>query len=163
VPGSHWLIALSPENYEISRTRNFDVLGLKHRHRRKAERMVPGDRLLYYVLEERIIPVAATVTSTYFEERDTIWVNTERKDDPFPFRVHTEPNIALNPYEGLDAADIAPRLSYLKRWAPERWHLALLGSVHLLSAQDFQLIEGEMQRVIDRRANGSKRQPASVR
>jgi len=153
MPGSHWLITLSPENFGIMRELRFGLLGLRTRHRKKAERVALGDRVLYYVLNERVFPATATVTSAYFEDRHPLWVNNERKDDPFPYRVHTQPNLVLEPGEGLDAAAIAPRLLYLKRWAPEQWFLALQGDVHLLSAQDFMLVEREMQRVHESRAS----------
>jgi len=153
MPGSHWLITMSPENFAIMREQRFGLLGLRSRHRKKAERVAVGDRVLYYVLNERVFPATATVTSAYFEDRHPLWVNNERKDDPFPYRVHTQPNLVLEPAEGLDAEAIAPRLLYLKRWAPEQWYLALQGDVHLLSAQDFMLVEREMQRVFDSRAS----------
>ena len=103
MPGSHWLITLSPENYTVMRDLRFGLLGLRSRHRKKAERVAVGDRVLYYVLTERIFPATATVTSAYFEDRHPLWVNNERKDDPFPYRVHTH-------QVGLDGL-VAPYLS----------------------------------------------------
>ena len=44
---------------------------------------------------------------------------------------------------------------YVKRWAPEDWPLAFQGQIHLLSSQDFALIEHEMRRTIDRRAGAA--------
>ena len=162
MPGSHWLITLSPENYTITRDMHFTLLGLRSRHRKKAERVAVGDRVLYYVLSDRIFPATATVTSAYFEDRHPIWLNTERRDDPFPYRVHTQPNLVLQAGEGLDAAAIAPRLLYLKRWAPEQWFLALQGDVHLLSSQDFMLVEREMQRIAESRRTRAERLPHAV-
>ena len=159
MPGSHWLIATSPENYAITRQMHFRLLGLRTRHRKKAERVALGDRVLFYVLDERKFPATATVTSAYFEDRHPLWVNPERKDDPFPYRVHIQPNIVLEPWEGLDAAALAPRLLYLKRWPPEQWYLALQGDVHLLSSQDFQLVERELQRVSESRRSRRERPP----
>lgn len=159
MPGSHWLITLSAENYSITQRLQFTVLGLRGRHRKKAERVAVGDRVLYYVLNERIFPATVTVTSAYFEDRHSTWVNHERKDDPFPYRVHTQPNVVLEAGEGLDAEALAPRLLYLKRWPPEHWYLALQGDVHLLSAQDFQLVEREMQRVLEGRRSRRERLP----
>src|SRR5678815_5863759 len=75
MPGSHWLITLSPENFSIMRDMRFGLLGLRSRHRKKAERVAVGDRVLYYVLTERIFPATATVTSAYFEDRHPMWVN----------------------------------------------------------------------------------------
>jgi hypothetical protein len=159
MPGSHWLITLSPENYAITRGMHFSLLGLRSRHRKKAERVAVGDRVLYYVLNERIFPATAQVTSAYFEDRHPIWVNHERRDDPFPYRVHTQPHLVLEPAEGLDAEAIAPRLLYLKRWPPEQWFLALQGDVHLLSSQDFLLVEREMERIAASRASRRERVP----
>jgi hypothetical protein len=159
MPGSHWLITVSPENYAITREMHFALLGLRSRHRKKAERVAVGDRVLYYVLYERIFPATATVTSGYFEDRHPTWINHERKDDPFPYRVHTQPNMTLEAGEGLDAEAIAPRLLYLKRWAPEQWYLALQGDVHLLSAQDFLLVERELQRISETRRSRRERVP----
>src|SRR5437868_8380956 len=159
MPGSHWLITLSPENYAITRETHFSLLGLRSRHRKKAERVAVGDRVLYYVLNERIFPATATVTSAYFEDRHLIWINPERRDDPFPYRVHTQANMVLEPGEGLDAEAIAPRLLYLKRWPPEQWFLALLGDVHLLSAQDFLLVEREIERIGASRLSRRERVP----
>jgi hypothetical protein len=159
MPGSHWLITLSPENYEITRNMHVTLLGLRSRHRKKAERVAVGDRVLYYVLQERTFPATASVTSAYFEDRHPIWINQERRDDPFPYRVHTQPSIVLQDGEGLDAEAIAPRLLYLKRWPPEQWYLALQGDVHLLSAQDFMLVEREMQRIVEERASRRERVP----
>lgn len=137
----------------------FSVLGLRGRHRKKAERMTVGDKVLYYVLERRVFPATAVVTSSYFEDRHPLWTNWERRDDPFPYRVHTEPAIVLNPWEGLDAGAIAPRLLYLKRWSPEQWFLGLQSEIHLLSAQDFQTVEHEMVRVVETRATRRERPP----
>jgi hypothetical protein len=150
---------LSPENYSISRDGRLSLLGLRSRHRKKAERVAVGDRVLYYVLTQRIFPATSTVTSAYFEDRHPIWINHERRDDPFPYRVHTHPNLVLEPGEGLDAEAIAPRLLYLKRWAPEQWFLALQGDVHLLSSQDFMLVEREMQRIAESRRSRPERLP----
>lgn len=156
------MITLSPENYRVTRNRGFSLLGLRTRHRKKAERMTPGDRVLYYVLEERVFPATATVSSAYFEDRGVLWVNRERRDDPYPFRVHTRPGVVLEPWEALEAQDLAPRLLYVKRWPPEYWYLALHGDVHLLSAQDYQLVEREMQRVIEQRQLRRERPPLSA-
>jgi hypothetical protein len=159
MPGSHWLISLSPENFDIMRGMRFTLLGLRSRHRKKAERVAVGDRVLYYVLEDRTFPATATVTSGYFEDRHPVWINRERKDDPFPYRVHTQANQVLEVGEGLDAEALAPRLLYLKRWPPEHWYLALQGEVHLLSAQDFTLVEREMQRTAESRRSRPERPP----
>ena len=151
MPGSHWMVSLTPENYEATVTHGFNVLGLKTRHRKKAERMVPGDRVLYYVSRQHVFPAVATIRSTFFEDHRPIWVNYDQRPDAFPWRVNVQPDIVLEPADWIDAHQIAPRLMYVKRWPPEDWPLAFQGSIHLLSAQDFKLIEQEMERILSRR------------
>src|SRR3954452_7496937 len=107
MPGSHWMIVLSPENFEITRSRGFDMLGLKSRHRKKAERMAIGDRVLFYVAGLQIFPITATVSSTFFEDHTPIWVSTERRTDVAPWRVQLRSDVSLKWYEYLDARQIA--------------------------------------------------------
>lgn len=153
------MITFTPENYAITRALGHALLGMRTRHRKKAERVAVGDRVLYYVLEERTFPATASVTSAYFEDRHPVWQNAERDDDPFPYRVHTQPGVVLETWEALEAEALAPRLTYLKRWPPEQWYLALQGDVHLLSAADFQMVEREMQRIVADRSSRKERPP----
>jgi hypothetical protein len=159
MPGSHWMIALTPENFEITERLGFATLGLKHRHRRKAERMAVGDRVLYFVSQRNVLPAIATVRSTFFEDHRPIWVNYDQRADAYPWRVSLRPDIVLEPYEHIDAREIAPRLLYVKRWPPEQWSLAFQGSIHLLSSQDFRLIEQEMERIVQSRGRRRERPP----
>ena len=46
---TYWMIVTSPENYEKTRKLRFTQQGVKSRHRRKAERMTPGDRVCWYL------------------------------------------------------------------------------------------------------------------
>jgi hypothetical protein len=155
------MITMTAANYEITRSMGHRLLGLRTRHRKKAERMALGDRVLYYVLGRRVFPATATVTSAYFEDRHPIWQSVEQNDehDAFPYRVHTGPAVVLEPWEALDAAALAPRMMYVKRWPPEQWFLALQGDVHLLSAQDFLLVEHEMERLRESRGRRRERPP----
>lgn len=160
MPGSHWMIALAPADYAVTRSHGHTLLGLRARHRKKAERMSQGDRILYYVLERRAFPATAIVTSAYFEDHQPVWTGRDGAGDLFPFRVHTQPGVVLEPEEVVDAALLAPRLMYLKRWPMEYWYLGLQGDVHLLSAQDFQLIEREMRRIVEARPRTAPPPPA---
>lgn len=163
MPGSHWMIVTTPENFEITRELGLTLLGLKARHRKKAERMTVGDRILYYVSHLRIFPATATVTSGFFEEHRPIWHNDERRPDAFPWRVNTRPEVALEEHEYLDAHQIAPRLLYVKRWPPEDWPLAFQGQIHLLSSSDFSLVESEMRRVVEHRGQRREQPPRRPR
>lgn len=159
MPGSHWMVVSTPEHFETTRRRGFDLVGVKMRYRKKAERMAPGDRILHYISRLRVFPATATVTSGFFEDRRPTWPAEEPRPEPFPWRVRTRPDVVLQDYEYLDAHQIVPRLLYVKRWPPEDWPLAFQGQVHLLSAADFSLVEQEMRRVIARRETRRERPP----
>ncbi len=81
-PTSYWMIVTSRENYERTRKLRFSQQGVKSRHRRKAERMAPGDRVCWYVTGIQAFAATATITSPYFESADPIWVSSsdEKKE-----------------------------------------------------------------------------------
>jgi hypothetical protein len=143
------MVAESDENFEISRGLGFTVHGLGNKYRRRAQRMQPNDRLLFYVTQLRKWTVTATITSRSFVEHRPIWRSGRRGDD-YPYRVRLSPDIVLDEEDYIDAGTLAPGLEYLKRWIPEDWPLAFYDKLHLLPQRDFALIEGEMRRIISR-------------
>ena len=48
-PPQYWMVVSSPDNFRKTKEHGFTVQGLKSRHRKRAETMRSGDRLLYYV------------------------------------------------------------------------------------------------------------------
>ena len=156
MPRNYWMVVQSEENFEISREMGFKLHGLASRYRRRAQRMEPDDRVLYYVSELRSWPATATITSRYFEERSRIWKYDGRRED-FPYRINLSPAIVLDENDYIDALVLGPRLEYVKRWPPETWPLAFRDSLHLLPQRDFRLIEGEMKRVLAQRRRSRRR------
>ena len=147
---NYWMFAESPENFEITKELGFTVYGVGPRHRRRAERMQPNDRALFYVGQLRKWTATATITSRCFEDRRSIW-RPNRRDQEYPYRVALSPDLVLDEEEYIDALVLAPRLEYVKRWRPEQWPLAFQDRLHLLPQRDFRLIEGEMRRNISKR------------
>src|SRR5436305_11297513 len=143
------MIVLDSDNYDRTVRHGLTVLGLRGRHRKKAERMARGDRVLIFVSQEDAFAATATVDSGYFEDHSPIWVSHESRSDDFPWRVRLRPDLVLERSEFVDAHQIAPRLLYVRRWPPEQWPLAFQGQVHLLSAQDFRMIEREIERTLE--------------
>ena len=76
---SYWIIVGSPENFARTAERGFTVQGLKSRHRKKAERMRPGDKIVYYLTGVKALAGIATVTSPYFESHERIWESKDEK------------------------------------------------------------------------------------
>ncbi len=147
---SYWMIAESDENFRISRDMGFRLHGLGAKYRKRAQRMQPNDRVLFYVSQLRMWTLTATITSHSFVEHEPIWKSTRRGDN-YPYRLRMAPDIVLEEDEYIDARILAPGLEYLKRWIPEDWPLAFLDKLHLLPQRDFALVEGEMRRIVARR------------
>ena len=138
--GRCWMIVTSPENFELSAQRQFTLLGIKSRHRRKAERMRVGDLLVYYLIRQSVFAGACRIASTMFEEHERIWYAPGKPDEDYPWRVNTEP-LVMPPPEGRPTADqLTERLTFVKKWPVEHWRLAFQGMVHDIPPADGRLI-----------------------
>ena len=145
MPSNFWMIVNNERNFRITQQQGFSIMGLKAQHRRKVQRISDGDRILMYLTHIRRFAATATATSDYFETEDTIWEREGKAS--FPYRVRIRPEIVLPDEQFMDANLIAPRLEYVKRWAPEDWYMAFQGNLHLLPKSDFLLIEEEMKKL----------------
>lgn len=143
---TYWMLVTDQENFDITREHGFTVQGVDSRNRRKAVRMTPEDRIIYYISDKRGFAATATVTSAHFEDRSRVWKH-HRPEETFPNRVEIQVDSLLEPDDYLDARDIAPTLEYVKKWPPERWDLAFFGMLHILPQRDFNLLEEEMKKV----------------
>ena len=152
---NYWMATISQENFAQTRQQRWRIQGFTSPQRRKTERMQPGDRLLLYVREPQVFGMAATITSPAFQEQTIIW-KSHRQQETFPYRVRIQPEAILREEEYIQALDLAPRLEYVRRWIPEQWPLAFQDELHLLSRRDFELIEGEMRRILRRRRGGGR-------
>ena len=84
---NYWMIVSSAENFEISRELGFLVQGVKSRHRKKAERMEPGDRVLYYLTGVQQFGGTASITSPYYRRsRPDLEQQEEGRGVPLPVR-----------------------------------------------------------------------------
>jgi hypothetical protein len=141
---SYWMIVTSPENIATTRALGYTMQGLKSRHRKKAERMQPGDRMVLYATGRQAFAFTATITSPYWEEHTIVW-DGKKKGEDYPFRVKIEPDVTLDEAEYVPAVGLLPRLEFPRKWPAEHWHLAFQGNVHPLSEADFDTIEAAMR------------------
>ena len=141
-PQSYWIVVGSPGNFEKTRELGFTIQGLKSRHRKKAERMKPGDKIAYYITGKKAFAAVSTITSPYFESHDPIWKSADPKKDTedYPFRVETVLDLALPETEFIDAEPIARQMEYASKWPAANWTLAFQGNVHEINESDFGLI-----------------------
>jgi len=144
---NYWIIVSSLANWRKTVERGFTVQGMKSRHRKKAERMRPGDKIVYYVTGLKAFTGIATITSPYFEDHDIIWTSGDKKKaaEDYPFRVQIEKEIALNEDDFVPAQELARQMVYARKWPAENWTLAFQGNVHNIPPEDFALIRGAIE------------------
>ena len=159
MPNNFWMVVQTPENHEITRGQGFTLHGLTSKQKRRARRMEPDDRILFYVGGEmRKWTAIAVVKSKFFEDRTPIWESNGSRQELFPYRVKTTPSIVLDEGDYIEALILAPRLEYVKRWPPELWPLAFFDTLHLIPQRDYRLIEAEMRRIRrQKRSRGGRR------
>ena len=143
---SNWMLVSGADNFEVSRQMGFTVAGMKERHRRKAERVQPGDRVLLYLTGIQKFGGTATVTDTYFEDRgNRIWDTKKKGEYPYPWRFAIKPDLILDKEHFVSAEALLPELAWVKKWPVSHWQLAFQGNVHVLSDEDFGTIENAMK------------------
>jgi hypothetical protein len=142
-----WIIVGSIENFRRTAEREFTVQGIKSRHRKKAERMKAGDKIVYYLTGIKAFGAISTITSPYFESHEVIWKSGDPKKEAedYPFRVETTPDLVLEEADLVPAEGVARRMSYVSKWPAENWTLAFQGNVHEIGGGDYELIRGEME------------------
>lgn len=137
---THWLLVSSPDNFETSRKRGFDIAGMKSRHRKKAETVKAGDTVFFYLVGIKSIGGMATVTGPYFEDDSHIWVSTKPNEE-YPFRFPITPTAIIeSPKDFVLVEELVDALDYPKRWPRANWTLAFQGNVHKLNEHDFEII-----------------------
>ncbi|HAX24511.1 MAG TPA: EVE domain-containing protein [Thermomicrobiales bacterium] len=139
---TNWIVVGSPDNFEATRALGFSVQGLKSRHRKKAETMKPGDRIIWYITGLKAFAGYATVTSEYFEDHTLIWKSKDPKRDAedYPWRFHIEPVVVLDKQEFVEAEPIARQMAHVAKWPEANWTLAFQGNIHKIGDDDFEII-----------------------
>jgi hypothetical protein len=143
----NWIIVSSVDNFHRTRDLEFTVQGIKSRHRKKAEQMQPGDRIIYYCTGVKAFAGIATITSTFFESDEKIWEsgNKKRAGEDYPFRVQIAPDLILDDADFVSAEPLARQMEYAKKWPAEHWTLAFQGNVHLVPEGDYELIRAAIE------------------
>ena len=140
-----WMLVTTQENLDITRSRGFSMQGIDTKNRKKAVRMVPEDRVLYYVSDKKGFAATATVTSDNFEDEERIWKH-HREKEVFPHRVELNADVVLDEPDYIDGYEVGPTLEYVKKWPPHLWPYAFYGMLHIIPQRDFNLVEAELRR-----------------
>jgi predicted RNA-binding protein len=141
-----WILTGGIENFEIYVERNFDVIGLKERRVRMAERFQPGDEIVFYVTGIKAFGAIALVTSPMFEDREPIWPQGKKKyPEPYPWRVNAEPVVVLEQERFVPAESLLGELQHLKKWPEEHWHLGFQGQLRTVGPEDAALLHERLE------------------
>ena len=138
----YWIVVGSAENFRRTAELGFTVQGIKSRHRKKAERMGPGDKLVYYLTGVKAFAGIATVESPYFESHERIWASGDPKKEAedYPFRVKISPELIVPEDDVVPAEGVARQMAYVAKWPADSWTLAFQGNVHEIGEDDYRLI-----------------------
>jgi hypothetical protein len=144
---AYWIIVGSTDNFARTRELGFTIQGIKSRHRKKAEKMKPGDKIIYYLTGVKQFGGIATITSPYFESHDRIWQSGDPKKETedYPFRVNIEPDLILDDGDYTDAEPVARQMTYVSKWPASNWTLAFQGNVHVIEQSDYELIRAAIE------------------
>jgi len=138
----YWIVVGSPDNFVRTAELGFTVQGFKSRHRKKAERMKPGDKIVYYLTGRKAFGGIVTIESPYFESHERIWESGDPKKaaEDYPFRVEIAPEIVLPVADAIPAEPIARQMAYVAKWPAANWTLAFQGNLHEIGEDDCRLI-----------------------
>jgi EVE domain len=140
MPTTFWMLVSSPENFERARGLGFPLLAMKSRHRKKAERVTPGDRVVYYATGQMAFAGTFTVTEPFGESHEPLFQSKKDGED-YPYRFAVRPEAVLPAGHFVPATALLPALEFVKKWPADHWHLAFQGNVHTLGEADFAIIE----------------------
>ena len=138
--GTTWILTGSLENFRATRDRGFRLIGAKEKRRRIAERIEPGDEIVFYVTGVQAFGGVVRVTSEMFEDRAKVWPGKPGKVDTYPWRFETEPVEVLDEERLVPAAELAEELEHVRRWPAEHWKLAFQGQLRTVSEEDARLL-----------------------
>ena len=151
----YWIVVGSPENFQRTIDHGFTVQGLKSRHRKKAERMHPGDKIVFYLTGLKAFAAIATIESPYFESHERIWHSGDprKASEDYPLRVRIRRDLSLPMGQTVAAEAIARRMSYAQKWPSANWTLAFQGNVHEIDGDDYRMIREAIDRHVSAAAD----------
>ena len=143
---NYWMFVEDGQNAAITRRMGYSLFGMGPRYKKRAERMQPNDRAIFYSRNLRSWTASATITGKFYVDESIVW-KPDDKAKEFKYRVKLKSNYILSEDQYLDGLQLGPSLEYVKRWSPKDWPLAFFDNLHLIPQRDFSFLEGEMKRL----------------
>ncbi|MCF7808465.1 MAG: EVE domain-containing protein [Candidatus Marinimicrobia bacterium] len=137
-----WLIISSEQNLGITARLEFKYQGLKHRHRKKAMKVAPGDVFFYYITGEQKLAAMTRIRSFVEEGSEKIWVNLGKDpNEHYPWRFEMEPLVVLDKSDWLPMENFSTSLIHFRKWPEKYWRLGLQGQIHALREEDMETLQ----------------------
>ena len=107
------------------KVQTFDV-----KEKNKVSRMKNGDKIIYFLGDKDVFIGISEIKNDKYEE-----INSEL----ISIKIKKGAHLKLS--NSVDGNQVGPSLEFVKRWAPEKWKLSLFGNLHIISQNDFNLLE----------------------
>lgn len=139
-----WILTGSPENFDATRERGFELIGIKEGRRGLAEQIELGDRIVFYLTRVKAFAGIVEVTGELYEDRSKVWPGKPGKADAYPWRFPTRP-LTIADGDPVPAEDLATELEHVRKWPAEHWTLAFQGQLRSVSSADAALLERRLR------------------
>ncbi|MCD6371981.1 MAG: EVE domain-containing protein [Thermococcus sp.] len=138
----YWLCITNRDNWEVIKKKN--VWGVAKRHKNTIAKVKPGDRLIFYVKQERknkevlepkIVGIFEVVSEPYTDS-SRIFKSPPPPNETYPLRIKIKP-VKLGE---LDFKPFIPKLKFITN--KKRWSGHLMGkAMREIPEEDYKLIE----------------------
>jgi len=142
---TYWLCITNRDNWEVVRKKN--VWGVAKRHKNTIAKVKPGDKLVFYVKQERknkeilepkIVGIFEVVSEPYTDS-SRIFKSPLHLNETYPLRVKIKP-LKLGE---LDFKPLIPKLKFITN--KKRWSGHLMGkAMREIPEEDYRLIESRL-------------------
>ena len=141
---SNWIVVGSPENFEIAKSRGFDMFGFKDKRKRESASMEPGDNLIFYLIGIMKFGGIAEVTGAAYMDETPVFKTEKKPGEKYSNRIPTKPVRILDEDQYLDVKEYADQLE-MTRARGEYWRLAFQGNLHKLTDADYKLLVHDIE------------------
>ena len=138
-----WCLTTSPDNFARTAELGWTVQGIKSRRRKTAERLSPGDKIIYYITKHVAFGATATITSEHFEDHEPIWSSKPGEDYPWRFEI-APVTIVEDPDRWVPAESLYDDLEFVKKWG-DNWKLAFQGNIREWPEADYAVVQAALE------------------
>lgn len=133
-----WLLVTHPKNFEIMKQKN--MAAMKAKRKSFAEKVMPGDKVVFYLTKIGKYGGVAEFTSKTMEEKSKIFVE-EKPGEVHPWRFDVKFEVKLDEKDYIPSENFKEKLKYLKKWPAKFWKLGFQGNVHEIPEEDYMTIK----------------------